>query len=205
MGQPLSPPLKLLVERGNAASPVMIMLNSLILYTHTYWHRTCLDTHTATGWSLHHPGSGRGWERAQEQRNETESEHMGSQGPGKCIRFVRCEKMTKEESTQDMVQSLKLTYFYWYVNLTRLPSSETVFELWTACRVSFIGSFLWLPFYCTCSLRCSFWDLKVCCQDVLLPKILPSISQKKKKKDLRMNRKSIGLYWGNLTHMGTHR
>lgn len=130
---------------------------------------------------------------------------MGSQGPGKCIRFVRCEKMTKEESTQDMVQSLKLTYFYWYVNLTRLPSSETGFELWTACRVSFIGSFLWLPFYRTCSLRFSFWDLKVCCQDVLLPKILPSISQKKKKKILEWIEKvldSIGGTWHTWEHTG---
>lgn len=76
MDRPLSPPLELLAERGNVASPVIMLMLKLAnpLYTHTglalaLIHTRLLANHSTTQ-AVGEDG------RAQEQRNEPESEHM---------------------------------------------------------------------------------------------------------------------------------
>ena len=92
MDQPLSPPLKLLAERGNVASPVMMLMLKLAnpLYTHTglalALMHTQLPGNQPTTQAVGEDG------RAQEQRNETESEHMHMAGfPGAWNMLEECE------------------------------------------------------------------------------------------------------------------
>lgn len=69
MGQPLSPPLKLSAERGNVASPVMILMLKRANPLHTHRSHTCCETHTHT-WLLGEDSTTQAV--GEEQRNETE-------------------------------------------------------------------------------------------------------------------------------------
>lgn len=46
MDQPLSPPFKLLAERGNVAGPILVIMLNLANPKHTHWPCTLLDIHT---------------------------------------------------------------------------------------------------------------------------------------------------------------
>ncbi len=130
MDRPLSPPLKLLAERGNVASPVMMLMLK---------HANPLHTHSGLALALIHtrlPGNhfttqavgedGRAGAKEWDLRVSTYT-WPGSQGPGDCWRFVRCEKMM--QAILEMVHSMKLEHFSQMFQFDMIVLMSNVFQI----------------------------------------------------------------------------